>query len=67
MLWAIVDVETTGLHVIHDRIIEIAVRVINDEGLVSTWHQLINPQRSIPATISALTGITMNRFAMLVF
>lgn len=58
MRWALVDVETTGLHVVHDRIIEIAVLIIDDRGLVHSWHQLINPERSVPAAISTLTGIT---------
>lgn len=61
MRWAIVDILTTGLHVVHDRIIEIAVRIIDDKGLVCDSHQLINPERSVPAPISALTGITNDR------
>src|ERR1700750_2095954 len=34
-----------------------AVRIRNHE-VVAEWHSLLNPQRSIPAKIVALTGIT---------
>ncbi|CZL45329.1 TPA: hypothetical protein JBF46_15340 [Legionella pneumophila] len=56
--WALVDIETTGLHVTHDAITEIAVYIITELGIVITWHRLIKPSRSIPRAISALTGIT---------
>jgi DNA polymerase-3 subunit epsilon len=56
--WALVDIETTGLHITHDAITEIAVYVITELGLVTTWHRLIKPTRSIPQAISTLTGIT---------
>ena len=56
--WALVDIETTGLHVTIDRITEIAVLVITEQGIVRTWHCLIKPLRSIPDTIQALTGIS---------
>ena len=56
--WALVDIETTGLHVTHDAIIEIAVYIISEQGIETTWHRLIKPTRSIPQAISTLTGIT---------
>jgi DNA polymerase-3 subunit epsilon len=56
--WALVDIETTGLHVTKDGITEIAVQIITEQGVVRTWHSLIKPKRSIPDSISALTGIT---------
>ncbi|MGQ3892334.1 exonuclease domain-containing protein [Legionella sp. CNM-4043-24] len=56
--WALVDIETTGLHVTHDAIIEIAVYIITESGVVTTWQRLIKPPRSIPEAISAVTGIT---------
>ncbi len=56
--WAIVDIETTGLNVLHDKITEIAVTILTEEGIESTWHSLINPGISIPGMISRLTGIT---------
>jgi DNA polymerase-3 subunit epsilon len=56
--WALVDIETTGLHVTTDGITEIAVIVITEQGVVRTWHRLIKPKRSIPDVIKALTGIS---------
>jgi DNA polymerase-3 subunit epsilon len=56
--YVVVDVETTGGWTGGDRITEIgAVRIRNHEA-VAEWHSLLNPQRSIPAKIVALTGIT---------
>lgn len=56
--WALVDIETTGIHVTHDAIIEIAVFIITEHGVIATWHRLIKPSRSIPQTVSSVTGIT---------
>ena len=56
--WALVDIETTGLHVTQDAITEIAVHIITELGIVTTWHRLIKPTRRIPSAVSALTGIT---------
>jgi DNA polymerase-3 subunit epsilon len=56
--WALVDLETTGAHVVQDKIIDIAIRVINQEGTVRTWSALIHPGRSIPPLITSLTGIS---------
>jgi DNA polymerase-3 subunit epsilon len=56
--YVVVDIETTGGWTGGDRITEIgAVRIRNHE-VVAEWHSLLNPQRSIPAKIVALTGIT---------
>ena len=43
-----VDLETTGLSPLVDKIIEIAAIKITPEGEVSTYHQLINPLIEIP-------------------
>ncbi len=56
--WVIVDVETTGLNVRYDKIIEIAVCIMTERGIESSWSSLINPGRSIPETIMRLTAIT---------
>ncbi len=56
--WAVVDIETTGVHVTRDGITEIAVRVITEQGIECTWHRLINPGHPIPDSIRALTGIS---------
>ena len=41
-----------------DRITEIGAVKIRNHEVVAEWHSLINPQRSIPANITRLTGIT---------
>ncbi|MCA0402255.1 MAG: GIY-YIG nuclease family protein [Proteobacteria bacterium] len=56
--WAIVDVETTGLHVTRDDITEIAVQMTTEQGVGRTWHRFIKPRRAIPDSIRALTGIS---------
>ena len=58
MLYAIVDIETTGGFAAGNAITEVAVVLHNgreEEGRFST---LINPRQPIPRYISALTGIT---------
>jgi DNA polymerase III subunit epsilon len=56
--YVVVDVETTGGWANGDRITEIgAVRIRNHE-IIDEFHSLINPQRSISAHITRLTGIT---------
>ncbi|MBA2651815.1 MAG: hypothetical protein H0U73_06075, partial [Tatlockia sp.] len=56
--WALVDLETTGLHVTKDKITEIAVIILTEKGIEKTWSSLINPVQVIPEMITRLTGIT---------
>jgi DNA polymerase-3 subunit epsilon len=55
--FAVVDVETTGTRVA-DRITEIAIARVSGGEIQEVYTQLVNPQRPIPAHISALTHIT---------
>ena len=55
--FAYVDVETNGGSSIDGRIIEIAIVTV-DEGRVSQWSTLIDPDCAIPPSIQSLTGIT---------
>ncbi len=54
-----IDLETTGLQPLHDRITEIgAVRVTLSGELLGEFESLVNPGRDIPPFVQALTGIT---------
>jgi ATP-dependent DNA helicase DinG len=52
------DLETTGLDPTTDSIIEFGAVLIRDGKIVSEYSTLINPGRSIPPDVSALTGIS---------
>lgn len=53
-----VDLETTGATGTVDRITEIGIVEVNEEGEVREWSSLVNPQTSIPPFIQNLTGIS---------
>lgn len=57
MLYAIVDIETTGGHASANGITEIAVYVHDGERVIKRFETLVNPQQHIPRYITALTGI----------
>jgi DNA polymerase-3 subunit epsilon len=52
-----VDLETTGANAAADRITEIGLVEVDQEGKVSRWSTLVNPERPIPPFIQGLTGI----------
>lgn len=56
--YAIVDIETTGGHSGRDKITEIAIVLHDGTQVIDQYQTLINPERSIPAYISSMTGIT---------
>ena len=56
-MYAIVDIETTGGHASANGITEIAIHVHDGERVVQHFTTLINPQKPVPAFITALTGI----------
>ena len=58
MLYAIVDIETTGGNAGRDRITEIAVYIHDGTKVIDEFITLVNPECSIPPFISRLTGIT---------
>jgi DNA polymerase-3 subunit epsilon/ATP-dependent DNA helicase DinG len=51
------DLETTGLNPDEDHIIEIGAARFRDGELLDTYHTLIDPGRSIPERVTAITGI----------
>jgi DNA polymerase-3 subunit epsilon len=53
-----VDLETTGSTSTVDRVTEIGIVELNEEGEVREWSSLVNPQTAIPGFIQNLTGIT---------
>ena len=54
----VLDIESTGVWVEKDKIIEIALIKFSPDGKKETFHQRINPGISIPAVVSQLTGIS---------
>jgi DNA polymerase III subunit epsilon len=56
--FAIVDIETTGGFAANNKITEIAVLIYDGEKIIERFETLINPERSIPTAITALTGIS---------
>lgn len=57
-MYAIIDVETTGVRTNRDRITEIAIVIHDGEKIIKTYESLVNPEVSIPYNITQITGIT---------
>ncbi len=57
-MYAIVDIETTGISPVRDKITEIAIFIYDGKNIVDEFVSLVNPERAIPANITALTGIS---------
>ena len=55
---AFIDLETTGINIGNDRIVEIAIVKILPDGTKQVKRKLINPQIPIPAASSDIHGIT---------
>ena len=55
---AFIDLETTGVNISNDRIVEIAIVKILPDGTRQVKRKLINPQIPIPAGASDVHGIT---------
>jgi DNA polymerase-3 subunit epsilon len=55
--FVVVDVETTGMSAIDDRITEIAMMKVHDGTLADEFSTLVNPLLTIPAYITSMTGI----------
>lgn len=56
--YTVIDLETTGTNPQWDDIIELAALRVRDGVCVDTFSQLVKPPHTIPAMITALTGIT---------
>ena len=58
MLYAVVDIETTGGYASGNGITEISILVYNGMEVVDAFETLINPEQPIPTHIEALTNIS---------
>ena len=57
-MYAIIDIETTGLSPQRNKITEIAIFIHDGDKIVDKFSTLINPECFISANITRLTGIT---------
>jgi DNA polymerase-3 subunit epsilon len=57
-MYAIIDIETTGLSPIAEKITEIAIYIHDGQKIIKEYSTLINPERNISANITRITGIT---------
>lgn len=55
---AFIDLETTGINLGTDRIIEIAIVKVTSDGKQAVKRKLINPEMPIPASATEIHGIT---------
>lgn len=56
--YVVLDLETTGLDPLEDRIIEIGAARVRGGEVVDTWNSLVRPPMPISGFITELTGIT---------
>lgn len=52
------DLETTGVSVYTDRIVQMAFIKVKPDGTTTEWQTLVNPGREIPPGATAVHGIT---------
>lgn len=56
--FACLDLETTGMSPVHDRVTEVGIVLIDEGEVCGEWSSLVNPHCVLPPEIRALTGIT---------
>ena len=57
------DLETTGINITKDRIVEISILKVNPDGSEEKKTWLVNPGISIPSEVTAIHGITDEKVA----
>ena len=55
---AVIDLETTGIDLATDKIVEIAIVKLMPDGTIQRKRKLVNPQKPIPLVSSNVHGIT---------
>ncbi|MBT5346509.1 GIY-YIG nuclease family protein [bacterium] len=55
--FAFVDIETTGPNSKKDKVIDVSVKIVENNQLISSYESLVNPKRYIPSFIQNFTGI----------
>jgi len=58
VMYAIVDIETTGGYASANGIIELSIQIFDGEKVTEHYETLVNPNQAIPKYIQAFTGIT---------
>lgn len=58
MMYAIVDIETTGSSANYGKVTEIAIVIHDGKRIIDEYQTLINPEKAIPTAITGLTGIS---------
>lgn len=61
--FAVLDLETTGLSPVDDRITEVGVVKCRAGEVLGEFATLVNPGRSVPSAVAAVTGITDHMLA----
>ena len=56
--YTVIDIETTGLSIDENKIIELAALRVRDDQIVERYNCLLNSCDKVPASISEITGIT---------
>ncbi|MFO8128550.1 MAG: exonuclease domain-containing protein [Bacteroidales bacterium] len=62
-MFAIIDLETTGLNASKERITEVAIYIHDGEKPVDRFETLVDPEKRIPHPVISLTGIDNNTVA----
>lgn len=57
------DLETTGVNITNDRVVEISILKVYPNGNKESKTWLVNPEMPIPAVVSAIHGVTDERVA----
>jgi ATP-dependent DNA helicase DinG len=56
--WAVIDIETTGIHPATDEIIDLGFLQFEGTKLIRSYSSLVRPENSVSSFITKLTGIT---------